>query len=55
MTQGILLTQNFAGIGGFGSMRKINALYDQIEETAGGIPQGLWYASCCRSQSALGC
>lgn len=25
-------------------MRKINALYDQIEEAAGGIPQGLWYA-----------
>ncbi|KAL0640182.1 mtDNA inheritance, partitioning of the mitochondrial organelle [Maublancomyces gigas] len=28
--------------GGFGSMRKINALYDQMEETAGGMPQGLW-------------
>ncbi|KAI5851143.1 tubulin domain-containing protein [Morchella snyderi] len=28
--------------GGFGSMRKINALYDQMEETAKGIPQGLW-------------
>lgn len=25
-------------------MRKINALYDQMEETAGGMPQGLWYA-----------
>lgn len=28
--------------GGFGSMRKINALYDQMEEAAGGIPPGLW-------------
>lgn len=25
-------------------MRKINALYDQMEEVEGGMPQGLWYA-----------
>lgn len=34
----------FPVVGGFGSMRKINALYDQIEETTSGMPQGLWYA-----------
>lgn len=46
MVRIISLTRNLTTflVGGFGSMRKINALYDQMEETAGGMPQGLWYA-----------
>lgn len=31
-------------IGGFGTLRKVNALYEVEEEAAtGGKPQGLWY------------
>jgi hypothetical protein len=38
-------------------MRRINALYDQMEETAGGIPQGLWwgYVSVCFYETGLEC